>query len=62
MAVAAGVAGTAAILWQADEARKQRDAAQAQLARATASSEFLGFLLSAAAPAGQEIRRHGPAR
>jgi eukaryotic-like serine/threonine-protein kinase len=51
----AALAGTAAIVWQAEEARKQRDAAQAQLARATASSEFLGFLLSAAAPAGKKF-------
>ena len=42
-------------LWQAREARRQRDTAQAQLARATASSEFLGFLLSAAAPTGQKF-------
>jgi serine/threonine-protein kinase len=53
MAAVAAIAGVAAILWQATEARRQRDAAEAQLARATASSEFLGFLLNAAAPAGK---------
>jgi serine/threonine-protein kinase len=51
----AALAGTIAILRQANEVRKQRDAAQAQLARATASSEFLGFLFSAAAPEGQKF-------
>ena len=55
LAALAAIAGAAAIVWQAEEARKQRDAAQAQLARATASSEFLGFLLSAAAPAGKKF-------
>ena len=55
LALIAALAGTGAILWQANEARKQRDAAQAQLARATASSEFLGFLFSAAAPEGQKF-------
>ena len=55
LALIGALSGTVAILWQADEARKQRDAAQAQLARATASSEFLGFLLSAAAPAGKKF-------
>ena len=51
----AALGGVAAVLWQAGEARRQRDAAQAQLARATASSEFLGFLLSAAAPTGRKF-------
>ena len=55
LAAIGAVAGTAAIAWQAQEARKQRDAAQSQLARATASSEFLGFLLSAAAPSGKKF-------
>jgi eukaryotic-like serine/threonine-protein kinase len=55
LAAIGALAGTAAILWQAEEARKQRDAAEAQLARATASSEFLGFLLTAAAPAGKKF-------
>ncbi len=55
LALIAALAGTAAILWQANEVRKQRDTAQAQLARATASSEFLGFLFSAAAPEGQKF-------
>ena len=55
LALIAALSGTVAILWQANELRKQRDAAQAQLARATASSEFLGFLFSAGAPAGQKF-------
>jgi eukaryotic-like serine/threonine-protein kinase len=55
LAAAAALAGTAAIVVQAREARKQRDAAQVQLARATATNEFLGFLLSAAAPIGREF-------
>ena len=50
LALVGVLAGTAAIVGQAREARKQRDAAQAQLARATATNEFLGFLLGAAAP------------
>ena len=44
------VAGGLAILWKSREASRQRDAAQVQLARATASNEFLGFVLSVAAP------------
>ncbi len=55
LAVAAVLAGTVSTFWQAREARRQRDAALAQLARATASSEFLGFLLTAAAPAGKKF-------
>jgi serine/threonine-protein kinase len=53
---AAGVLGGAlAALWQAREARRQRDSARAQLARAAASSEFQSFLLSAAAPSGKKF-------
>jgi len=55
LAAAALVAGTAAILWQAGEARRQRDDAQAELARSTATNEFLSFLLSAAAPPGRKF-------
>ena len=55
LAVLAVLAGTLATFWQAREARKQRDAAVAQLARSTASSEFLTFLFSVAAPAGQKF-------
>ena len=51
----AALAGTATIVAKSREARRQRDAAQAQLARATAVNEFLGFLLSVAAPAGEEL-------
>jgi serine/threonine-protein kinase len=53
--VAAALAGTVGIAWQAREAQRQRDAAQAQLARATATNEFMGFLLSVAAPAGRKF-------
>jgi eukaryotic-like serine/threonine-protein kinase len=55
VALAATLAGTVVIAGKEREARRQRDAAQAQLARATAANEFLGFLLTAAAPAGQKI-------
>ncbi|HEX4824756.1 MAG TPA: protein kinase [Candidatus Polarisedimenticolaceae bacterium] len=44
------IAGAVGIAWQAQEARLQRDAALAQLARATATNEFVGSLLSGAAP------------
>jgi eukaryotic-like serine/threonine-protein kinase len=53
--VLAALAGTLGIAWQAREAQRQRDAAQAQLARATATNEFIGFLLSVAAPAGKRF-------
>jgi serine/threonine-protein kinase len=49
------LAGTVGIAWQAREARRQRDLVQSQLARASASSEFLAFLLSVAAPGGQRF-------
>ena len=55
LAVVGAVAGTLAVLWQAREAGRQRDAAEAQLARATASSEFQAFLLSAGAPADKKF-------
>ncbi len=55
LALAAVVAGTAVIAAKEREARRQRDAAEAQLARATAANEFLGFLLTVAAPAGRRI-------
>ena len=50
----AAAAGTAAVLWQAREAQRQRDEARAQVSRADAVKDFLGFLLSAAAPAGRQ--------
>ncbi len=50
----AAAAGTAAVLWQAREAQRQRDVARAQVSRADAVKDFLGFLLSAAAPAGRQ--------
>ena len=53
--VVAAVAGTAGIAWQAREAQRQRDAAQAQLARATAANEFMVSLLSVGAPAGRKF-------
>ena len=53
-AVLAAVAlGTAGVAWQAREARRQRDEAQAQLARATAANDFMEVLLSVAAPEGR---------
>ena len=55
LAVAGVLGGAFAALWQAREARRQRDAARAQLARAAASSEFQSFLLSAGAPAGKKF-------
>ena len=55
LVVGAALAGTAVIVARGREAQRQRDAAQAQLARATAANEFLGFLLTVAAPAGRRI-------
>ncbi|HTR02611.1 MAG TPA: serine/threonine-protein kinase [Thermoanaerobaculia bacterium] len=55
LAVLAAVGAAAAILWQAREARRQRDEARVELSRATAANEFLGFLLSAAAPPGRKF-------
>jgi len=52
LAATGAVVLTAAIAWQAREARRQRDAARAQLARANAARDFMGFLLSAAQPVG----------
>ena len=51
-ALAAAILFTGGIAWQAREARRQRDEARAQMARATAAREFMGFLLSAAFPPG----------
>jgi serine/threonine-protein kinase len=55
LAAATVVVGAAAILWQVREARRQRDEAQTALSRATATNEFLGLLLSAAAPPGRKF-------
>jgi serine/threonine-protein kinase len=55
LVAAAALAGTLVIVARGREAQRERDAAQAQLARATAANEFLGFLLSTAAPAGKKI-------
>jgi len=55
LVAAAAAAGTAVIIARGREAQRQRDAAQAQLARATAANEFLGFLLSVVAPSGQKL-------
>jgi eukaryotic-like serine/threonine-protein kinase len=52
LAVAGVAIFTAAIAWQAREARLQRDEAKAQMARATAAREFMGFLLSVASTPG----------
>ena len=53
--MAAVVLGTSGVAWQAREARKQRDEAQSQLARATATNDFMNVLLSVAAPAGRKF-------
>jgi eukaryotic-like serine/threonine-protein kinase len=55
LAAIAALVGTGVIVARSREARRQRDAAQAQLARATAANEFLGFLMTVAAPAGRRI-------
>jgi len=52
LAVIAAAVFTAGILWQTREARLQRDEAKAQMARATAAREFMGFLLSVASSPG----------
>jgi eukaryotic-like serine/threonine-protein kinase len=51
-AVVAAVVFTAGIAWQAREARRQRDEANTQMARATAAREFMGYLLSVASSPG----------
>lgn len=51
----ATVVFTGGISWQAREARRQRDAAQAQSARASAAQEFMQFLLSTALPPGSKL-------
>jgi serine/threonine protein kinase len=53
--IAVLVLGTAGVAWQAREARKQRDEAQAQLARATAANDFMNVLLNVAAPVGRKF-------
>ena len=55
VAGAATVVFTAGIAWQAREARRQRDAAHVQMARATAAREFMQFLLSVAFPPGSDV-------
>lgn len=55
LVVAAVLAGTVGVAWQAREARIQRDEARMQLARATATNEFTSFLLSVGAPAGRKF-------
>jgi len=52
LAILATAVFTFAIAWQAREARRQRDEAKAQMARATAAREFLGYLLSVASSPG----------
>ncbi len=52
LAVVAVAVFTAAIAWQAREASRQRDEAKAQMARATAAREFMGYLLSVASTPG----------
>jgi serine/threonine protein kinase len=55
VAALAALFGIAGIAWQAREAQKQRDEAQAQLARTIAAKEFMGFLLTVGAPAGEKF-------
>jgi len=52
IALVAATLLTTGIAWQAREAGRQRDEAQAQMARATAAREFLGFLLGVASSPG----------
>ncbi|HET8645164.1 MAG TPA: serine/threonine-protein kinase, partial [Vicinamibacteria bacterium] len=52
VALVCGLAGTA---WQAREARRQRDRALAQLARAQGMNEFTTFLLGEAIPYGKQL-------
>lgn len=54
LAVVAVAVFTAAIAWQAREARLQRDEAKTQMVRATAAREFMGFLLSVASSPGSK--------
>jgi serine/threonine protein kinase/tetratricopeptide (TPR) repeat protein len=56
LAIVAAAVFTAGIAWQAREARLQRDEAKAQMARATAAREFMGFLLSVASSPGSAHR------
>jgi len=53
--VAAALVGGVGIAWQASEAARQRDLARAQLDRATAANEFLGFLITDATPSGKKV-------
>ena len=55
VALVTAVVFTAGIAWQAREARRQRDEARAQMARATAAREFMGFLLSVASTPGSKL-------
>jgi eukaryotic-like serine/threonine-protein kinase len=54
VALAAAI-GSAGIAWQAREAQRERDEAQAQLARATATNDFFHVLLDLAAPPGGKL-------
>ncbi len=53
--VAALLAGLGGTLWQAREARRQRDLALAQLARSNSVNEFMSFLLGEGAPVGKTM-------
>lgn len=55
VALVAAIVFTTGIAWQAREARRQRDEARAQMARATAAREFMGFLLSVASNPGSKL-------
>ena len=55
LTLAAIVAGSAGVAWQAREADRQREYAESQLERAAAANDFLSNLLSIAAPPGSQF-------
>ena len=55
IALLAGLAGT---IWQAREAKRQRDLALAQLVRAAGINEFTTYLIGDAVPAGKPVTMH----
>jgi len=55
IALVTAAALTAGIAWQAREARRQRDEAKLQMARATAARDFMEFLLGTASAPGPAL-------
>jgi serine/threonine protein kinase len=55
IALLAGLAGT---MWQAREAKRQRDLALAQLVRAAGINEFTTYLMGDAVPVGKPVTMH----